>query len=112
MKYNVESIVHPHIKAVARFINDSCIQVNDDGPNKITYHSIQIFANHWRFIEGKPKELLKPCVITFIKHYLILNDIKLDQVKSIAFISYYDYCECHVYGSLGTLANQFELKKI
>lgn len=64
MKYNVESIIHPHVKGIARFINDNCIQVNGDGENEITYHSIQVFANHWRFIEDKPKELLKPAVIT------------------------------------------------
>lgn len=92
MKYNVESIIRPHVKGIARFINDNCIQVNGDGENEITYNSIQVFANHWRFIEDKPKELLKPAVITFIKHYLILNDIKLDQVKSIRFEDYNSWC--------------------
>lgn len=92
MKYNVESIVRPHTKGIARFINDNSIQVNGDGENEITYHSIQVFANHWRFIEDKPKELLKPAVITFIKHYLALNDINHDQVESISFEDYGDWC--------------------
>ena len=96
MEYNVESITRPHIKAIARFIKNSCIQVNGDGENEITYHSIQVFANHWRFIEDKPKELLKPVVHTFIRHYLILNDIKYDQVEYIRFEDYGDWCVINI----------------
>lgn len=92
MLYNVESITRPHVKGIAHFINNNTIQVNGDGVNEITYHSIQVFANHWRFIEDKPKELLKPAVITFIKHYLALNDINHDQVESISFEDYGDWC--------------------
>ena len=111
MEYNVELVAHTRIKGIASFINNSSIQVIDDGKNVITYHSIQLFADNWRFIEDKPKELLKPCVITFIKHYLILNDIKLDQVECIKFINYYNYCECDINGSFDSIADQFELKK-
>ena len=92
MIYNVESIIRPSVKGMARFINDNCIQVNGDGENEIIYHSIQVFANHWRFIEDKPKELLKPAVITFIKHHLALNDIKHDQVEQISFEDDGEWC--------------------
>lgn len=109
MKYNVESIVRPRIKAIARFINDNTIQVNGDGENEVTYHSIQVFANHWRFIEDKPKELLKPAVITFIKHYLALNDINHDQVESISFRDYSTWSAIDI-GIENNISLEIELK--
>lgn len=110
MKYNVEQINYPYIKAHATF-EDGCVKVVNIFGGEIKYTTIQIFANHWRFIEDKPKELLKPAVITFIKHFLALNDIKLDQVKSIMFIKYYNWCDCQITGSFDSIANTFELKE-
>ena len=110
MEYNVEQINHSYIKAHATF-EDGCVKVVNKFGGEIKYNSIQVFANHWRFIEDKPKELLKPAVITFIKHYLALNDIKLNQVKFIEFLDYDDYCDCCIIGSFDSLANTFELKR-
>lgn len=84
MEYNVEQINYPYKKAHATF-EDGCVKVVDKFGNEVKYNTIQIFANYWRFIEDKPKELLKPAVITFIKHFLALNDITHDQVVSIHF---------------------------
>ena len=91
MEYNVEQINHSYIKAHATF-EDGCVKVVNKFGGEINYNSIQVFANHWRFIEDKPKELLKPAVITFIKHYLALNDIKHDQVNYINFGNHHDWC--------------------
>ena len=91
MEYNVEQINHSNIKAHATF-EDGCVKVVNKFGGEIKYNSIQVFANHWRFIEDKPKELLKPAVITFIKHFLALNDIAHDQVVSINFEDNREWC--------------------
>ena len=110
MEYNVEQINHRYLKGYATF-EDGRVKVVDRFGSEIKYDSIQVFANHWRFIENKPKELLKPAVITFIKHYLILNDIKLDQVESVTFNKYSDWDDCEFEGSFDSVANTFELNK-
>lgn len=110
MEYNVEQIYPINIKARATF-EDGCVKVVNKYGGEIKYDSIQVFANHWRFIEDKPKELLKPAVITFIKHYLALNGIKLDQVESISFYKYSGWAECYIDGSFDSPANSFELNK-
>lgn len=91
MEYNVEAINYSDIKGHATF-EDGCVKVVKRYGNEIKYDSIQVFANHWRFIEDKPKELIKPAVITFIKHYLALNDINHDQVEAISFENYDNWC--------------------
>lgn len=91
MEYNVEQINHSYIKAHATF-EDGCVKVVNKFGGEIKYNSIQVFANHWRFIEDKPKELLKPAVITFIKHFLALNDITHDQVDHIQFEDNNEWC--------------------
>lgn len=91
MEYNVEAINYSDIKGHATF-EDGCIKVVKRFGNENKYDSIQVFANHWRFIEDKPKELLKSTVITFIKHYLLLNNIEHDHVEYINFEDLGCYC--------------------
>lgn len=109
MEIRVENIQNG-TRGSACFENNHIIVTTAIARNKVYYDSIQVFANHWRFIEDKPKELLKPCVIIFIRHYLILNDIKLNQVESITFEKYNGWCECEISGSFYSVANTFELK--
>ena len=91
MKYNVEAINYSDIKGHATF-EDGCVKVIKRYGNENKYDSIQVFANHWRFIEDKPKELLNSAVITFIKHSLFVNHIKYDQVECIHFEDLRSYC--------------------
>ena len=109
MEYNVEQINHSYIKAHATF-EDGCVKVVNKFGGEIKYNSIQVFANHWRFIEDKPKELLKPAVITFIKHFLALNDINHDNVRRIRFVEYNEYAEIQIIPINGIVLN-IELEK-
>ena len=112
MEINVESITSPHVKGLARIVNPgNLIQVTVSLTDRvITYHSIQLFANHWRFIEDKPKELLTPAVITFIKNYLALNDVELDNVYGIEFFKYRGFDEIEIFFKDRTITKSIEIK--
>lgn len=108
MEYNVEQINLSNIRAHATF-EDGCVKVVNKFGGEIKYNSIQVFANHWRFIEDKPKELLKPAVITFIKHFLALNDITHDQVVDIHFEDNHEWCSITIERKCG-VSLDIELK--
>lgn len=109
MEYNVEQINRSYIKAHATF-EDGCVKVFNKFGGETKYNSIQVFANHWRFIEDKPKELLTPAVITFIKNYLALNDVELDNVYVIEFFKYRGFDEIEIFFKDRTITKSIEIK--
>lgn len=113
--YNVENISNT-LKAIARINKDKVYlyRTSNDfisGHPLIEYNSIQVFANHWRFIEEKPEVILKPAVIEFIKSFIFLNNINPAEIKSIRFDEYVNYDYCVISGLFKTDANAFELSK-
>ena len=108
MAINVEQINYPNVKGCAS-IENGCVKVVNKFGGEIKYNSIQVFANHWRFIEEE-KTMLKPAVITFIKHYLALNNIKLDNVDYIVFIKYRGFDEIEIIFNDSTITKSIELK--
>ena len=99
MFVNVEKIDKPSLKGMAILNVDSVKVIIDlDSDSYLEYNSIQVFANHWRFIE-KSKDLLKPKVIEFIKSYIFINNIDPNEIESISFEKYYKNCSIYIYTS-------------
>ncbi|MBR0369968.1 MAG: hypothetical protein IJH63_04505 [Methanobrevibacter sp.] len=99
MFVNVEKIDKPSLKGMAILKLDSVkVLIDPDSDSYLEYNSIQVFANHWRFIE-KSKDLLKPKVIEFIKSYIFINNIDPNEIESINFDDYNEWCEITIYTS-------------
>lgn len=78
------------------------------------YDSIQVFANHWQFIEDEqPMELLNPQVITLIKYWCKIN--KITKIMYVLFKHYDDHDTIWIDGLLAdgsdSYANQIEMER-